>query len=82
MARKGSRTDIRQNSYSVRIVEKLNSHPGEMKSLENTDAFRRALRRRTQLERWLEVGTYQKCENLLEKWQEKSNNRPVGCLDF
>jgi hypothetical protein len=28
------------------------------------------------------VGTYQKCENLLEIWQEKSNNRPMECIDF
>jgi hypothetical protein len=48
MVRKGSRTDIRQNSYSVRVVEKWNSLPGEVKSLEKPDAFRRALRRITQ----------------------------------
>jgi hypothetical protein len=48
MVRKGPRTDIRQNSYSARLVEKWNSLPGEVKSLEKPDAFRRALRRITQ----------------------------------
>jgi hypothetical protein len=75
MARKGSRTDIRQNSYSVRVVEKWNSLPREMKRFETRMPFDKHCGEEPNIKVWKDGWKYQKCENLLEIWQEKSNNR-------